>query len=502
MIKKILFVQPFVLEKEHLTDEILIWEVYLENYLKKKLPYLQFDLLYLPVEQDMGSLKIASFKENELFEKQMITMVSELDFELDGSTLIGISVTTSHHYLSSKLIAEFFHKFYPNSYIVFGGAHASSCPNDFIDNNSTGDFIIVGEGEVSLYDLIKNPLKKQKKPVIINKKPINDLDDLPLLDFSILDKYIKNFKHLSISLSRGCPFKCVFCIEHNLLANGHVKKWRCYSPKRAILEVKRMIEYGSENGIALYGFYDPIFGMSKKWLTSFLDLYVFEEQTQVWIETRLDLLNDKLLQKLNHKNFYLMYGLESYSKKMLSVMNKTNNPTIYLNKFEELFLIHKKLGSFFILNILCNHPGETDKSQLETFSRLEEMIVKDNIDPMAFNIRFYHHFTGTRIYTKFENFQKKYGSYAFFPEWYKREELLKYGPYAVRPSAKYTLRESFNKYTKYYINLLNNSLDNMKKYKQNGNLLKIFNLKNQVESLKNKKGSFFKFLDENEIEIG
>ena len=72
MIENILFVQPFGLKKEHLTDEILIWEVYLENYLKSKIPSLKFDILYLPVEQEKGNITISSFKEMELFEKMNI----------------------------------------------------------------------------------------------------------------------------------------------------------------------------------------------------------------------------------------------------------------------------------------------------------------------------------------------------------------------------------------------------------------------------------------------
>ena len=37
MVKKVLFIQPFVLDREQLSNLLLIWPVYLENYLKSKI---------------------------------------------------------------------------------------------------------------------------------------------------------------------------------------------------------------------------------------------------------------------------------------------------------------------------------------------------------------------------------------------------------------------------------------------------------------------------------
>ncbi len=501
MITKILLVQPFLLEKEQLTDEILIWEVYIENYLKEKLPHLQFDMLYLPIEQDLGRLTITSFKDEDIFEKEMFNLTNSLNFELDANSLIGISITTSNHYLSGRLIADFFQKHFPEALIILGGTHISARPYDFANGKSLGDYIILGEGELTLYNLISKSFKKQKVPRILKSDPVEKLDDLPEISFSILDKYITHFNHLSINLSRGCPFNCFFCMENMSLNNKNVKNWRVYNPIRAIKEVKNMRDYGSEHDIDVFGFYDPIFGMNQKWLKKFLDLYKYEDHKYTWIETRLDILNEELLEKLNRKKFYLMYGLETFSKEMLNLMNKTNNPNSYLKKFEKLYLIHKKLNSFFMINILINHPGETLRSQLETFNRLEEMILKENIDADSFNIRFYHHFPGTRIYNDLDFYNRKYGTRSFFPDWFKREDLLKFGSYAVQPSGNLSLRKSFNYYTDNYLNLLNFSIKNEAKNRQNCNFLNVLSLKKQMKLLKHNKENFFKFLDEKKIEM-
>ncbi len=501
MIKKVLFIQPFLIENDSLTDEILVWEVYLENFLKSKFPQLVFDLLYLPIEQKRGTLHLDTIENIDSFHSQMDKLLSSIQFELDKNTLICISGTTSHHYLSSKLIAKYFQKHFPFTIIAFGGAHASAQPKDFSYPNSPMDYIVIGEGELPLYELIERPVKKQNEPVILNYNPITNLNDIPPLDLTLFDKYIEDFNHLSISISRGCPFDCTFCMEKNLSEKDtNIKRWRVYSPKRAINEVKTMINYGLTHNIKDFGFYDPIFGLNKKWLDDFLELYDFKEVSSAWIETRLDILNEDLITKLYKKNFFSMFGLESYSKRMLSIMNKTANPTGFLNKFEKIIQIHKKLGRFYMLNVLFNHPGEMRESYLETFNRLEKLIAQDNSDLVHLNLRYYHHFPGTRAYNNIDVFNKRFGSITYFPGWWKDEKLLKFGPYGIRPSKELSLRESIDMYTDLCKNLELVKLGRVKTLKLNNLFPRILLIKKDIKSIKNLRESMINFLDKNHVE--
>jgi len=167
MINKILFIQPFLLESRHIASEILVWEVYLENYLKSKFPHLSFDLLYLPIELKRGSLAQYNADNIALFNSQMEDLISSLIFELDKNTLICISGSTSYHFIPSKILAEYFQKYYPEIILVFGGFHASASPEDFYYPNSPIDYVVIGEGEISLYNLIRNNPKKQETPNIL-----------------------------------------------------------------------------------------------------------------------------------------------------------------------------------------------------------------------------------------------------------------------------------------------------------------------------------------------
>ena len=86
-------------------------------------------------------------------------------------------------------------------------------------------------------------------------------------------QHIKSKKNeargLGIALSRGCPHSCSYCIEENLAKGKNVKRWRSYTPKRAVEETNTLVNYGLEQGIKIYGFLDPCFGFNKNWLNKY-----------------------------------------------------------------------------------------------------------------------------------------------------------------------------------------------------------------------------------------
>ena len=162
---------------------LLIWPVYLENYLKSKLN-VSCTFLNLPDEQKQGKIDLNSYIENERFAKHMDNLLDNIEFKI-----ICLSCTTSYYYLSTKMIAEYFQKNFPESILVAGGAHVTARPDDFSYKNSPIDFLIIGEGERALYEIIRDSYNKQNFPKKIFGNPIENLDDLPRLDLSILNDY-------------------------------------------------------------------------------------------------------------------------------------------------------------------------------------------------------------------------------------------------------------------------------------------------------------------------
>ncbi|MFX1259556.1 MAG: B12-binding domain-containing radical SAM protein [Promethearchaeota archaeon] len=488
MMKKVLYIQPFALDyyddQKKLGNLLLIWPVYLDNYLKSKINNLHSELLYLPVERKIGKIDINSFKEKERFFSQMNNLISNTQLEIDEYTYICISGTTSYYYLSVKLIAEYFQENFPSAIIIFGGVHALASPQDFNYPNSPVDYAIIGEGETVLYRIIKQSYKKQENLKIITGRPIQNLDILPPLDLSLLDKYIDFFNDLSICLSRGCPFDCSFCMERNIATfTKNLKLWRTYSPKRAIRETKTMINYGIKFKIKNFGFVDPTFGVNKEWLNKFLKLWNFDKHIEgAWIETRFDVLNKELIKCLKKKKFFLWYGLESCSKKMLKIMNKHLEPEKFIAKFEKIFKIHKELDFLAMLNVIFNHPGETKETCYESFNKLKNIVEQDKNNNLLFSLRYYHHFPGTKVFNNFNYYNLKYGALAYFPNWWKKEELLKCGPYMVKASNSLELKELIEIYTSFYKELSITNINNLRQYKPNDFLARTIAFKKNVKS--------------------
>lgn len=503
MINKILFIQPFLIERHflcrELTDYFLPWAIQLENFVKSRIHNIKTDLLYLPIERKAGRISIDSYSDIERFSDQMDKLIPRIDFRIDKHTIIGISCTTSSHFLSTKLILEYVRKQFGTSIIVVGGKHATARPDDFKFKKSSIDYIIGGEGEIGFYDLVRNNTKKQEIPYFIKSPPIRKLDDLPLTDFSLFAPYMHHFNRIGISISRGCPFNCVFCMENKLREyNGNIRQWRVFSPKRAVLEIDNMVENGLKNNIDKFWFADPIFGFSKKWLNDILELYSFEGVSEIWVESRIDIMNEELIKRLYSKNFFLMYGLETFSERMLKIINKTQYPNQYIRAFENVRQVHKELGKPYVLNMIFNHPGEVKESFDLTFNKLQQINTDDEDDIMLYNIMPYHSFPGTVAYDNIEFFNNKYGTVLYFPEWWKYEEQLRYGPSMVMPSNDLPLGESMDRYFNAFIVLHKTTLEKLRKFKPDNYFLRALSIKERIEDAISVKLEIDNFI-ENEI---
>ena len=512
MIQNLLFIQPPLVEEaeKHFENEILIWPVYIQNFLHSISPKLRFELLYLPIDLKNVGISLKSHNDIQKLYSKLDILSTSLNFELNEQCMILISGTTNSHFLISKLIAEYYQKYYKTSIILYGGAAASATPNDFNYNNSPVDYIIKGEGELSLWNLIKENPKKTKTPRIIENNPVPDINELPPIDFSIFEKYIKNFNHLGLNLSRGCPFSCTFCNESCLIENVNlIKRWRSYTPSRAIEEFKTMVEFGMENNIFEYALYDSLFALTKQWLEAFLKKFNFNDIKAVWTETRLDSLSKKMISNLQKKHIYLWYGLESFSHRVLSIMNKTINPRAFLNKFDEIYNINKELNNIFAINIIANFPGTTVQDEFETYHKLEQILINDNTNLIGLSLKKFHAFPGNPLYNQLKIDESKMRGYIsqlksvfYFPFWYKNPETLRHGLYCCKPSRSLSLRKSLCIYFSQYKKLLKIQLENFKKKKSPAFLKMVYGIKKQIEHLDSNKNELFDFLDQNNIELG
>lgn len=169
--------------------------------------------------------------------------------------LVGISSMTCA--FSSALAISKSVKQIHNIPVVMGGAHPTIFPEDVLQHASV-DFVVVGEGEDTLYQLLETIQddgskkhigslgNKKNGEIFINpRNPVIDIESLPFPDYSFLDneKYISfgekylGFRHLVVVMSRGCTGRCSFCAQHQVWG----KQFRIFSPERALSEIINLV---------------------------------------------------------------------------------------------------------------------------------------------------------------------------------------------------------------------------------------------------------------------
>ncbi len=146
-----------------------------------------------------------------------------------GVDIIGIA-TYCDSFVFLRKITQLIKRQYPQKLIFLGGPLVTSLP-EIILKNTFADCAILGEGELTLIELlstysaqngfnfngIKGIAYKRNGNVDINapRPQIKNLDSLPFLDYTIWPNYeniVRNGQIL-ISSTRGCPQECSFCFK-------------------------------------------------------------------------------------------------------------------------------------------------------------------------------------------------------------------------------------------------------------------------------------------------
>lgn len=322
--------------------------------------------------------------------------------------LIGVTAT-SFEYEAVNRIAKAIKRKFPNIPIILGGSHATIKPEDLY--TSSFDGFCLGEGEIPLIKLVTK--LKNNEPYYdtesfwfkvgnqIIKNPIGsyvkDLDNLPFFDMEIMDtKKLLQVRNnwLSISASRGCPFRCSFCINPLLKEiageNVYIRK---KSVKNLIKELKNIIQkYGKY--IKVINFDDDLLMLYKDWMVKFTDIYkkeIYKPYGIQWvINARVNTLDEVIVKALKESGCReIRMGIETGNKKMREeILNKHITNEEILNAFT----LCKKYKINTLAFVMIGIPNETKETILDTLNLLAK------IRPTLIRLTFLYPYYGTKIY--------------------------------------------------------------------------------------------------------
>jgi radical SAM superfamily enzyme YgiQ (UPF0313 family) len=152
--------------------------------------------------------------------------------------LVGISAPFSAYHREALACAEAIRRRRPVP-VVAGGAHASALPESLLQSSAV-DFVVLGEGERPLVELVRalaaggDPsrvpnlaFRRDGEVVRTPWEPNFPLAELPPPDLSDLPpgRYRLGKKPLAAVLSsRGCPRRCSFCAVHAVFREGYRRR--------------------------------------------------------------------------------------------------------------------------------------------------------------------------------------------------------------------------------------------------------------------------------------
>jgi len=207
-------------------------------------------------------------------------------------------------------IAKKYKEIRPDGRTIIGGIHASLNPEEA---SLYADQVAVGEGDNIIIDLIKGNFTDK----IVYGSPLENLDDRPIPDFSLMINARKS-RIIPIMTSLGCPFNCTFCCV--TLVYG--RKYRIQSPERTIKEVKQQLQFFKKRKVF---FYDDNFCAKKSISLEFLERIKNENLKFKWItQVRADIANDEeFIKKMAEAGCRRVFiGFESINDATLKDLNK------------------------------------------------------------------------------------------------------------------------------------------------------------------------------------
>ena len=284
---------------------------------------------------------------------------------------------------------------YKDIHIIVGNAQVSFRPQDFIFPGSPVDYAVIGEGEITLTELLNyvknkngNPeeiagiayLKQNRLYQTARRGLIKDLSVIPFpLPYHKLNMgyYLSPAKGTSgmlrsyagIFTGRGCPFSCEFCA-----ANVVWKQNLGYMPVR-FMPVKKVVseivylkhKYGIESFVVL----DDTFSLRKKRVMEFCDELRRRKVNLLWeFQSRVNLIDEELIKIAKNAGcVQIHFGIESGSQKILNRVSKRTKVEDSIKVFD----LCSKYKIRATANVIVNLPGE-DENDIRLTEKLLERI--------------------------------------------------------------------------------------------------------------------------------
>lgn len=316
------------------------------------------------------------------------------DFATFKPDIVGFSVLTGPNIADAIEQSLEFKKLFPDIKVVWGNVHASMLPQETLAEPYI-DYVVIGAGEYTLLELADHLEKgnddltdipglafKQDGKIIINEmRPfVANLDELPDPAWHLVD--VSKYWDITLSTSRGCPFRCTFCYNKAF----HRGQRGELSAERAVGQIE---ELQKRYGARKIKFYEDNFTANRKRLRQFCQLIIDRKIKIKWdCETRAGLDEEDISLMARAGCITTGLGVESASPRILEFLHKGTT----IEQIEKTFWLLVKYKILPRIYIIGGLPTET----VDEFQMTQRLIRR--LDSPPYQYMMYLPYPGTALY--------------------------------------------------------------------------------------------------------
>lgn len=343
--------------------------------------------------------KIREFTINDRIER----VLEEIIFEKPDIVAFSCYIW-NHQFID--MLSQLIKRVDNNIEILYGGPEVSYDCEQFI-KNSYGEYLIEGEGEETYREFIKMKLD-EKEITPINGLYIKDNDkvyyggrrrdiDMNKLVFPYTSDDDLVNKIVYYEASRGCPFKCKYCLSSTMHGVRFID----------IERVKKELKFLMDKKVRLVKFVDRTFNCNPKFSCEIWNFIISEDtETTFHFEVSADILKDeeiKVLSRAPKGRIQLEVGVQTTNNQVLLNIDR------YV-KFEEIkqrVNAIKEIGNVKQhLDLIAGLPGENFNSFKNSFNDVY------SIEPEEIQLGFLKLLKGSKMRDEAEKWGMSYSPFS------------------------------------------------------------------------------------------
>ena len=331
------------------------------------------------------AVTILDFVVNPFSHDRLATALADVRPDLVGATAVTMTVD---HALEVLALVKAFEPTIPT---VLGGPHATFCAADILRDFPQVDIVARGEGEHTIVALAAAIAAKAAWTAVpgiafrdgsriatTDLPPAANLDELapPSRHLLPMGRYRALGMPVSMTTSRGCPFKCIFCVGRKMVG----PRVRYRDPIRVVDEMADL----SRLGFHQINLADDLFTANEHHCLAVCDAIIDRRLQVKWTSfARVDTVSRRILDAMHRAGCTtISFGVESGSPEMLKRIRKG----ITLEQVERAVQLCLDSGIDPHASFILGLPGETPETLRQTVdfgSRLQAMGVNHGFHILA-----------------------------------------------------------------------------------------------------------------------